>query len=226
MDPAYPITSIVYEDRRSGQANRFEAESIVSLVWLFRQDLLYGLDGELDPLGIKIQDGRYSDPTTPQPAQFWRQSLGVVVPHRAQMGLIVAQLQSMFPDESPDLIRGAVDTVERFQGQQRDIILASFGIGDPDVIASEEEFLYNLRRFNVMASRARAKLIVFLTESLIEHLSNDQDVLEESLLIKRFAEQTCTSAGTVTLYESGEARTCDLRRAPWPGPAATAVIHS
>ena len=214
MDPDYPITSIVYEDRRSGQANQFEAESIVSLVWLFRRDLLYGLDGELDPIGIKIRDGRYSDPTTPLPSQFWRQSLGIVVPHRAQMGLVVAQLQSMFPNEPADLIRGAVDTVERFQGQQRDIILASFGIGDPDVIASEEEFLYSLRRFNVMASRARAKLIVFLTESLIEHLSNDQDVLAESLLVKRFAEQTCASAGTVTLYESGEARTCDLRRAP------------
>ena len=214
IDPDYPITSIVYDDRRSGQANRFEAESIVSLVWLFRRNLLYGLDGELDPVGSKIRDGRYSDPKTPLPSQFWRQSLGIVVPHRAQMGLIVAQLQSMFPNEPADLIRGAVDTVERFQGQQRDIILASFGIGDPDVIASEEEFLYNLRRFNVMASRARAKLIVFLTESLVEHLSDDQDVLEESLLVKRFAEQTCTSAGTVTLYESDEARTCDLRRAP------------
>ena len=213
MDPDYPITAIVYKDRRSGQANRFEAESIVSLVWLFRRDLLHGLDGELDPLGVKIRDGRYRAPRTTTPSQFWRQSVGIVVPHRAQMGLIVAQLQSMFPDEPPDLIRGAVDTVERFQGQQRDIILASFGIGDPDVIASEEEFLYNLRRFNVMASRARAKLVVFLTESLIEHLSNDQDVLAESLLVKRFAEQTCASAGTVTLYESGQARTCDLRRA-------------
>ena len=214
MDPGYPITSIVYEDRRSGQANRFEAESIVSLVWLFRRDLLDGLDGELDALGSKIRDGRYSDPEKPVASRFWRRSLGIVVPHRAQMGPIVAQLQSMFPSEPADLIRGAVDTVERFQGQQRDIILASFGIGDPDVIASEEEFLYNLRRFNVMASRARAKLIVFLTESLIEHLSNDQDVLAESLLVKRFAEQTCASAGTVTLYESGQARTCDLRRAP------------
>ena len=39
------------------------------------------------------------------------------------------------------------------------------------------------------------------------------DVLRESLLVKRFAEQTCVSAGLVTLYEEGKARTCDLRRA-------------
>ncbi len=126
MDPDYPITSIVYEDHRSGQSNQFEAESIVSLVWLFRRDLLYRLNNELDPLGIEIRDGRYSDPTTPLPSQFWQQSLGIVVPHRAQMGLIVARLQSMFPNDPADLIRGAVDTVERFQGQQRDIVLASF----------------------------------------------------------------------------------------------------
>ena len=86
MAPDYPITSIVYEDRRSGQANRFEAESIVSLVWLFRRDLLYGLDGELDPLGSKIRDGRYSDPKKPLPSEFWRQSLGIVVPHRGTNG--------------------------------------------------------------------------------------------------------------------------------------------
>ena len=213
LDPDYPATSVVYEDRRTGQVNRFEAESIVALVWLLRRDLLYGLDSELDAHRIKIQDGRYTTPRTTTSSEFWQESVGIVVPHRAQMSLIVAQLQSMFPNEPADLIRGAVDTVERFQGQQRNVILASFGVGDPDVIASEEEFLYNLRRFNVMASRARAKLIVFLTESLIEHLSNDQDVLRESLLLKRFAEQTWVSAEPVTLYEAGEARVCDVRRA-------------
>jgi superfamily I DNA and/or RNA helicase len=107
------------------------------------------------------------------------------------MGLIAARLQALFPHDRPDRVRAAVDTVERFQGQQRDVVLASFGLGDPDVIRAEEEFLYNLRRFNVMASRARAKLIVFVTRSLVAHLSDDRDVLAESLLLKRFAEQFC-----------------------------------
>ena len=84
--------------------------------------------------------------------------MGVVTPHRAQMGKIIARLQDASPTTTPALLWGAVDTVERFQGQQRDVIVASFGLGDPDLIQAEDEFLYSLNRFNVMASRARAKL--------------------------------------------------------------------
>ncbi len=38
-----------------------------------------------------------------------------------------------------------------------------------------------------MASRARAKLIVFTTRSLVDHLADDVEVLEESRLLKNFA---------------------------------------
>lgn len=98
----------------------------------------------------------------------------------------------MFPSHPAEYIRNAVNTVERFQGQQRDVIIASFGIGDPDIIRSEDEFLYSLNRFNVLTSRARAKLIVLVTRTLLEHLSNDVDVLRESRLLKKFAESFCT----------------------------------
>jgi hypothetical protein len=46
-----------------------------------------------------------------------------------------------------------VDTVERFQGQERDVIVASYALGDPDAIGDEDEFLMSLKRFNVMSSR-------------------------------------------------------------------------
>ena len=115
------------------------------------------------------------------------------------MGKVVARLQAVFPDHDPGLIWGAVDTVERFQGQQRDVIVASFGLGDPDLIRAEDEFLYSLNRFNVMASRARAKLIVFTTRSLVDHLSNDAEVLEESRLLKNYVESFCQWPQPLTL---------------------------
>ena len=96
--------------------------------------------------------------------------------------------------------------MERFQGQQRDVIIASFGLGDPDLIRAEDEFLYSLNRFNVMASRARAKLIVFTTRSLVDHLADDADVLEASRLLKNFAESFCQEPEALTLgYHTGGA---------------------
>jgi hypothetical protein len=63
----------------------------------------------------------------------------------------------------------------------------------------DEEFLYSLNRFNVMASRARAKLTVFTTRSLLDHLADDADVLKESRLLKNFAESFCQNPIPVTL---------------------------
>lgn len=104
-----------------------------------------------------------------------------------------------FPSHNPTTIWNAVDTVERFQGQQRDVIMASFGIGDTDLIRSEDEFLYSLNRFNVMASRARARLIVLLTRSLVDYLADDGAVLEESRLLKDYAESLCQSPTSIIL---------------------------
>jgi DNA replication ATP-dependent helicase Dna2 len=84
--------------------------------------------------------------------------------------------------------RDAVDTVERFQGQQRDVTIASYTVGDPEAIRDEEEFLMSLNRFNVTVSRARAKAIIFLPLEIVNHLPLDLEVLRESRLIKVSAE--------------------------------------
>jgi DNA replication ATP-dependent helicase Dna2 len=98
-----------------------------------------------------------------------------------------------------DAIRDAVDTVERFQGQQWDVIIASFALGDPDQIEDEEEFLMSLNRFNVMASRARAKLIVLVSRTVVDHLAREVEVLRESRLLKTFVETFCNIVQPATL---------------------------
>jgi len=195
LNPAHPATAFVYDDDTSGQANDFEADAVAALVWLLRGRLHDQLLGQLRSDGSEVPpSGRAYEAD-----KFWEKAVGVVTPHKAQMSKIVGRLQGIFPNDDPEKIRTAVDTVERFQGQQRDVILASFGLGDPDLIRAEDEFLYSLRRFNVLASRARAKLIVLSPQSLIDHLSNDVAVLEESRLLKRFVESYCQATALLTL---------------------------
>lgn len=196
LDPNHPCVCFVYEDKLSSQINDFEAGAVASLLWLLQGRMADKLKNERRPDGTIDASG--SD-TLYTPKGFWGKGVGVVTPHRAQMAKIVHHLQRVFPAHSPEDIRGAVDTVERFQGQERDVIIASFGLGDPDIISTEDEFLYSLNRFNVLTSRARAKLIVLVTRSLLEHLSNDADVLRESRLLKQFAEFYCTRPQPINL---------------------------
>jgi hypothetical protein len=195
LDPEKPAACFIYEDEVAGQANAFEADAVAALLWLLYGRVDRQLAGELDEAGhVRSLTGAAHDANG-----FWERAVGVVTPHRAQMGTIVARLQQLFPSHDPSKIWSAVDTVERFQGQQRDVIIASFGLGDPDLIRAEDEFLYNLNRFNVMASRARAKLIVFTTRSLVDHLADDVEVLEASRLLKNFAESFCQNPNPLTL---------------------------
>lgn len=195
LDPMYPTVSFVYNDMLSSQVNNFEADTVAALVWLLRLRLKDQLLNERRPDGTSkpASDNLY------EAKAFWEKAVGVVTPHRAQMAKVVGRLRQIFPNDPAEQIYAAVDTVERYQGQQRDIIIASFGIGDPDLIRAEDEFLYSLNRFNVLTSRARAKVIVLSPQSLLQHLSDDIQVLEESRLLKMFSEFYCNDSHQIQL---------------------------
>lgn len=180
LNPAEPISAFVYPEGRSSQWNEFEAQTVASLLWLLRGHLNASLENDPDATATGLHT----------PTKFWTDAVGVVTPHRAHKSLVVSRLQSLFAPlgDDPHLIREAVNTVERFQGQQRDVIIASYALGDPDAIADEDEFLLSLNRFNVMASRPRAKLIVLASQEVINHLPGDIDVMRDSRLLKYFAE--------------------------------------
>jgi len=191
----------VYDDGRSSQRNEFEADAVTALISLLSGRIANRLLHENDPVtGIELA----ASATPYTPVEFWRAAVGVVTPHRAQQGLIVTRLQHAFgaTGQLADSIREAVDTVERFQGQQRDVIIASYTLGDPDQIAEEEEFLMSLNRFNVIASRARAKLILLVSQEVISHLAHDLDVLRESRLLKVYAEVFCSNSQPMSLGHS------------------------
>jgi len=204
LDPDLPVCCYIYEDEISSQINDFECDSIAALLWLLRGRVGNQL---LNERGVNGSKKKSKVPAPYTSDEFWTKAVGIVTPHRAQMAKIVGRLQGLFPPDGMDLIRDAVDTVERFQGQQRDVIFASFGVGDPDIVSSEAEFLFNLNRFNVLSSRSRAKLIVFVTQSLIEHLSDDAEVMKNSRFLKYFAEGFCRNETPMELgYLSGSSK--------------------
>ena len=209
LDPDRPVTCLVHRDGLSGQSSEFEAQIVAGLAWLLGNRLADQLTGE------KYPDGAFHpDSTSPYTVDLlFRTGLGVVTPHRAQQSLVTRMLTQTLPAADPAAIRGAVDTVERFQGQQRDVIVASYAVGDPDTIAEEDEFLQSLNRFNVMASRARAKIIVLVSEELIQHLPTDLDVLRASRLVKAFADIRCRHRRTVSwpVDTSGTVKAASLR---------------
>jgi hypothetical protein len=187
VDPAKALTAVTYADGRAGQANHFEADLVCCTV----QQLFASVSGRLDGR----RDGNEADVAQEHSAytidKFWKQGVGIVSPHRAQRSVIVRKLSAIFPAHPRSLIDAAVDTVERFQGGERDTIIISFGVGDPDLIATEEEFLLKLERTNVAISRARAKCILFISDDLAYHLPTERAVVETARAVKCFVNTIC-----------------------------------
>ncbi|MFL5188862.1 MAG: DEAD/DEAH box helicase, partial [Microvirga sp.] len=172
LDPEEPLTALIHPDEYSSQRNDHEANLVAGLVRSLYGRLLPD-KGDTPLSGIDL----------------FKDGLGIVTPHRAQQAAVVERLMGFLPtDAEQAAMIAAVDTVERFQGQEKTVMIASFGLGDRDQIAAEEEFLYSLNRFNVIASRAKAKLIVIVSRRLVDHLPRDPEMLRQSRLLKHYAD--------------------------------------
>ncbi|HEX2270234.1 MAG TPA: AAA domain-containing protein, partial [Pyrinomonadaceae bacterium] len=86
-----------------------------------------------------------------------------------------------------------VDTVDRFQGQERNLMIASYAVADRDFVASEEEFILNPRRFNVTLTRSKSKFMWFISDAIVQHLPSDRDVATDAAHLQLFVENYCDS---------------------------------
>ncbi|WP_227778020.1 AAA domain-containing protein [Haladaptatus pallidirubidus] len=101
------------------------------------------------------------------------ENAGVVTPHNAQRGFLRSHVNDI-----------EVDTVERYQGGQRDTIMVSATASDPDFLESESDFILNPNRLNVAMSRMKKKLIVMASKRVFEMMPGDVREYERALLWK------------------------------------------
>lgn len=129
---------------------------------------------------------------------FWTKRVGVVAPHNAQGRTIIRKIFKELKSKSHlseiklmDYLKNTVYSVEKFQGSDRDLIITSIGLSDEDKIRAEEDFIYNLNRFNVLTSRAKNKVIFISSKQFIDYIPEDRKILESASKIYSYVEEFC-----------------------------------
>jgi DNA replication ATP-dependent helicase Dna2 len=115
--------------------------------------------------------------------QIAPEEIGVVVPYRAQSRLIRTLLRRAL-DNTDTFAQIAVDTVERMQGQQKEVILVSFTTSSPTFSAQMADFLFQPQRLNVAVTRPKTKLILVGSHHMLDAGDYDPETAEKIALVK------------------------------------------
>jgi hypothetical protein len=118
-------------------------------------------DDQRSPGHGQSEDGAHENSPGP--------SIGVVTPHNAQRGTLETVL-------SEDV---TANTVEKYQGGERDIIAVSATVSDPEFARQEERFILNPRRLLVAISRSRLLTVVVCSTALFEVAPEDSERLDD-----------------------------------------------
>jgi superfamily I DNA and/or RNA helicase len=169
LAPEHPLVVVVHDEAESMQRNPFEQELLAPILRALADLATYRLDA--------------------------REGVGVVVPHRAQRAALqaaVPQLNILDPATGA-LRRSAVETVERFQGDERTVILVSATESDPHYLLASSEFLLDPRRLTVALSRAKRKMVLVASRSVFTLFSPDEETFAHAQLWKNVLARTCTT---------------------------------
>ena len=95
--------------------------------------------------------------------------IAIITPFRKQVNAIRNAFKYLrWPEED----RPLVDTVERLQGQDVEMIILSFAVSDNAYFNQIKDFLLNRNRLNVMISRAKTKVLILASQQIKNEIFN------------------------------------------------------
>lgn len=160
FDPAATMVLIRHDEAASHTKNPFEVALVLHLL---RALIAAGYDGAT--------------------------GYGVVVPHRMQRAAISTALAAHTAAPDPHTTHWpGIDTVERFQGSQRQIMFVSATESHPSTIARNERFLYDARRLNVALSRAQRKVVLIAAHTVFAHTPSDPLLRQQPAIWQQYAQ--------------------------------------
>ena len=124
--------------------------------------------------------------------------LALISPHRVQNNAVAERLRQLLGEAAALPL---IDTVERVQGAERDVIVFAFTTSDPDFTG--RPFLNNPNRFNVAITRARRKLIVVGSQAFFATVPETEEVLQANRCFKAFY-TFCEAQESLFFWEAEE----------------------
>lgn len=115
--------------------------------------------------------------------------VAVITPFRAQANAIRLALRQADPEwvVPRDLV---VDTVERMQGQERDVVVVSLTTSDTGYAERLAEFYFQPERLNVSVTRARRKLVLVGSTAVLRAFSPDPRLREAVELLRSLLKES------------------------------------
>jgi hypothetical protein len=156
-------------------------------------------------------------PTPEAEVEFWQEEIGVVAPHNAHGSLVSRKIfdrMSGFSHLSGDKLKEMLDTsiysVEKFQGSDRSFIIGTVGVSSQDQLMSEQEFLYDLNRFNVLISRAKHKMLFICSENYLRFVPTESKVMGVASKVRHYAHSLCNREQVYHVFNPSTESTEDI----------------
>ncbi len=183
MDPEKIVTTIIHDHKHENALSELEANISVNLILSYYKMI--------------------NPQTAEQEKDFWYSHVGIVAPHNSQSRLIIQLIfrelsqndgTRLSDNELMNALKQTIFSVEKFQGSDRNFIIATIGISSKDQLLAEEEFIYDINRFNVLTSRAKSKIVLIASRNYINYIPKTREVMQSAARIRLFVEDFCNQS--------------------------------